>query len=432
MQMRNVDRAAIRVVAASNSSRQEKKTADYVCDGLDDQVQINAAIDALSTDGGQIRLLGGTFSIGAPVSFTRSKVNLSGQGASTILARAADNIHVIRVDNTGGEGSRHPCPRCNALVFETDSKCAGCGTDLAKARDEAGLKTRSQRTSFLNIECLAIDGNKDVYKTPCPEVLLTGVAKSVFNRLYGYRCHEGIRFANIAADWNFYNRVTDCCFEECTYGITAHDAHGLAIRGCLFREGGVGIKLEASNQASIVNCSTSYMKSPAEGSIHLDGCQFPQVLGGYFACGGYGKYSALFRNCNGLIASGATFFDSGGAGLTLQNCRNSTIDACQFEGNVGHGMVLVQSERTVVRGVVFSGNSYDQPNHYSGLMIEGSTHTTVNDCVFDAYWRNSGSPRHKYGVEESGSDYTIIRGCHFRENLSGTVSLAGAHSSVRD
>ena len=47
------------VVAASDSKNKEK--ADYVCDGVDDQVEIQAAIDALPVSGGKISLSEGFF-----------------------------------------------------------------------------------------------------------------------------------------------------------------------------------------------------------------------------------------------------------------------------------------------------------------------------------------------------------------------------------
>ena len=45
----NVTRTATVVVAAADSLHPEQ--ADYVCDGVDDQVEIQAAIDALPNGG---------------------------------------------------------------------------------------------------------------------------------------------------------------------------------------------------------------------------------------------------------------------------------------------------------------------------------------------------------------------------------------------
>ena len=71
-------RCATLVVAASDSLHPEQ--ADYVCDGTDDQVEIQAAIDA-SPRGGLTLLLEGTYSIGASISIVK-QITLAGVGHS--------------------------------------------------------------------------------------------------------------------------------------------------------------------------------------------------------------------------------------------------------------------------------------------------------------------------------------------------------------
>lgn len=51
------------VVAASDASDASKGRADYVCDGVNDEVQINAAIDALPAIGGRVFLTEGNFNL---------------------------------------------------------------------------------------------------------------------------------------------------------------------------------------------------------------------------------------------------------------------------------------------------------------------------------------------------------------------------------
>ena len=55
------------VVAASDAPAKAKATADYVCDGTHDEVEIQAAIDvAYAAGGGQVQLTAGTFYLQAP------------------------------------------------------------------------------------------------------------------------------------------------------------------------------------------------------------------------------------------------------------------------------------------------------------------------------------------------------------------------------
>ena len=112
--------AATLVVSASDSLHKER--ADYVCDGVDDQVEIQAAIDALPNGGGEVILLEGLYWINANINL-KSNVTVSGQGYGTHLkntdgsvvrklfrANSKENIILekMRIDNNrdghGGSG----------------------------------------------------------------------------------------------------------------------------------------------------------------------------------------------------------------------------------------------------------------------------------------------------------------------------------------
>ena len=72
------------IVAANNSLHQH--TADFICDGIDDQVEIQAAIDALPIinryKSGKIVLLEGTFYISATIQIHGSLM-IEGMGIDT-------------------------------------------------------------------------------------------------------------------------------------------------------------------------------------------------------------------------------------------------------------------------------------------------------------------------------------------------------------
>ena len=77
------------VVAASNSSVLSKDSADFICDGTADDVQIQAAITYLAAGGtyglgGTVVLTEGTFNIATNI-LVKSNVHLKGQGPATIL-----------------------------------------------------------------------------------------------------------------------------------------------------------------------------------------------------------------------------------------------------------------------------------------------------------------------------------------------------------
>ncbi len=137
-------------VASTDAPTAVQNSADYVCDGVDDEVQINNALEAaaaLSTrDGpaagtqrGTVELSGGRFEIDAPI-LMRTGTRLTGQGYLTELrannitssSGAGSNVAMIKLYDTGthlvevdhmwlngdwaGGGST-----CHGIAFETGS-----------------------------------------------------------------------------------------------------------------------------------------------------------------------------------------------------------------------------------------------------------------------------------------------------------------------
>jgi hypothetical protein len=87
------------VVAASDSSAQSKASATYVCDGADDQEQINAAFgDARLAGGGKVLLMEGTFAANGVNILPTAGSILQGQGEGTTF------IKFTGTHRTGGCG----------------------------------------------------------------------------------------------------------------------------------------------------------------------------------------------------------------------------------------------------------------------------------------------------------------------------------------
>lgn len=76
-----------RLTIGTSTSGWKVAECDYLCDGTDDQEEINAAIAALPTNGGEIVLLDGTYKIGSAINITKRNTTLRGNGNNTILER---------------------------------------------------------------------------------------------------------------------------------------------------------------------------------------------------------------------------------------------------------------------------------------------------------------------------------------------------------
>ena len=78
---------AARFVVGTSTAGWTEADCDYLCDGTSDQTEINAAIAALPSGGGNILLLDGTYNITSPITIEKNNVSLHGCGPATVLAR---------------------------------------------------------------------------------------------------------------------------------------------------------------------------------------------------------------------------------------------------------------------------------------------------------------------------------------------------------
>jgi hypothetical protein len=85
------------LVAASDTESSIKAKADYVCDGTADEVQINAAIAAIPTEGGTVILAAGNYNTADKITMA-SNVVLKGAGVRTIIDAASFADDVLKAD----------------------------------------------------------------------------------------------------------------------------------------------------------------------------------------------------------------------------------------------------------------------------------------------------------------------------------------------
>lgn len=93
------------VVVASDASNESKTRADYICDGTDDDVEIQAAIDSLPAAGGKIYLTEGTFNTTSTINIS-DNIWLQGSGFSTIIDCGTLNDHIIKNEDVSNGNNR--------------------------------------------------------------------------------------------------------------------------------------------------------------------------------------------------------------------------------------------------------------------------------------------------------------------------------------
>ncbi len=106
-------RGADYMIAAVGATHRFKQMADYRCDGTDDDVEILAALNALSATGGKIFLSGGVFALSQQIARAIDNVCIQGVGPGTRL-----NLDgVTPVISAGGQSAW--------LVLDLDTDAGG-------------------------------------------------------------------------------------------------------------------------------------------------------------------------------------------------------------------------------------------------------------------------------------------------------------------
>ncbi len=82
----NKKKNVVLYVGSSQLSDEQKLSCDYICDGVDDQIEINQAINSLPDSGGEIHLSRGIFNISNPVTI-RKRIKIVGEGKGITLDR---------------------------------------------------------------------------------------------------------------------------------------------------------------------------------------------------------------------------------------------------------------------------------------------------------------------------------------------------------
>ena len=126
------------ITISSNTSK-HSITADYYCNGTNDQAVINNAISSLPSTGGKIVLLEGTYNISGQINVNKPNVTICGMGNSTVLnckqgiwgiAATQTNFTIANLkmtfDTYSGNGN-------SICIYASGSRCKFENLDLSNA-----------------------------------------------------------------------------------------------------------------------------------------------------------------------------------------------------------------------------------------------------------------------------------------------------------
>lgn len=234
-------------ITVSSSTSKHMLTADYYCNGTNDQTVIQQAIDALPSTGGKIVLLEGTYNISGTITiYNKKNVTLQGLGRNVIFSattstsalymikvRSAIGVNIFDIDidytnNTSGDGTAIQLYTTNHTVIERvkiqNSK--GNGIEWFDSN-----YTRFSDISFINVRQCVWDRESN--------------HSSIFSRIVIDTATNGI----VLASSSTLNKICDCIVRTATDNGIKSDAAYTMINDNIVYGCGVGITANG-------NCST--------------------------------------------------------------------------------------------------------------------------------------------------------------------------------
>lgn len=181
-------RYATVVVGASNGGW-NASDCDYLCDGVDDQVEINQAIAALPAGGGEVLLLDGTYYLSG---------NLSRLQYSTLRGTNRDSVTLKRMTATGYNGS-------TALLIGSNQAVI---TDLSYDGNSAIFQ--SSTSGVYDILIGAGAKIKNIYITSCADMAVYAEPFDILATEIGDCWFTSVRGPCVYVDYGGYLLYHDC------------------------------------------------------------------------------------------------------------------------------------------------------------------------------------------------------------------------------
>ena len=353
------------VVAAGDSTSTAKAQADYVCDGSNDQAEIQNAINALPAGGGTIQLTEGTFNCAGSI-LPKAHTTLKGQGDDATFIRFT-NDGILRVDaeyvtleNFHVAGTGYSASRDFGVVYIRAGHNA--------VRDVTGTADRTIQGLFY-VRSVGL-GNKNIEDIEFTRVVADSPGTYGFlHSSWGtdYKVHKNVRYTDCKAidcgRYSAYNPwVTGFDFAE------LNDIENLRVTRCV-AEGTLesGFHFEYGPNKKDVLFTDCISKNNGQKA-------FPKTysLGGedYFGSGYYAPRGAYtFNNCTAEGNSAYGFFFSYPDGVYLYNCT----DLETGRGKTDYSAVkptsffIVQSQLTDANPSIVMENCTSLNSHGRGL-----------------------------------------------------------------
>lgn len=368
-------REATIVIAAHDARPMSRAMADMVCDGWNDEVEINSAIASLGMQGGSIQLTEGVFFIGTSIVINRDNVLLCGSGAGTVVRLQ----HALNVDID--------------MISSTDVVTLG--------------------TVVMN---LVVDGRRDGQTAGIQRGINLRQEQDfiIQNVIVKNARNEGIRMSNPSL-----GRIDGCTVHDCGGdGIMLTLASSTIIDNCIVRRcGGVGIRVDGVQGVVSNNVSHSNTTDGINAQVSRS-----TLLGNVCENNG-GNGISLFLTVTSTISSNICNTNSF-SGIFTDNSNSNILNGNMVSNNNRHGIHLHLGNENVINSNVVRINSRGADNTWDNIHIDnGSFDTLVQGNILRS---PALAPRVRHGVRVNDvlSERTMI--------INNDLRLSGFTSAISD
>ena len=358
----NAGKRTCRFVVGTSTAGWTKKDCDYLCDGTDDQVEIQAAINALPSTGGEVVVLDGTYNITASINVNKNNVTLRGNGNATVLKRM-------------WSGSNH------SGVIQVSS-------------------------SYCHIENFYINGNKENYNSSNN----TGIyINSDNNTITGNTCNNNNTGIYINSD-SSNNTITRNTSNNNSIGIYIYNSSNNTITGNTGNDNSTGIYIDSDNNTITGNtCNNNntgiYINSDSSNNTITGNTSNNNSIGIY-----------IYNSSDNTI-TGNTCNNNSNTGIYIYNSSdNNTITGNTCNNNNNYGIYISSSNNTI------TGNTCN--NNNTGIYISSSTKNTItgNTCLRGTGLSSDyTSTQYTIRLEGANNNYNLIA----NNNIMGKNYVSG-------
>ncbi|MHA1286991.1 MAG: right-handed parallel beta-helix repeat-containing protein [Candidatus Thorarchaeota archaeon] len=411
-----VVRTATVVVAASDASAESKAQADYVCDGTDDQVEIQAAIDSLPS-GGVIKLSEGLFTCSGTISFAgKTNIWLKGAGRGT---------KIQTVNNLGSQGI------VNVWAPASDIKISDLFLDINGTQTNYGISIRGNSDAPPGVERILVSNVwiKDADDDGV-EIINSARDVSVINSFFigtfsDSPLEVGDGSCNVLILGNHINATSNEGI-----GVNSHSAIGTSPGRIVISNNFISYSVGGGMGAIAIGGGVSFSDIVIVNNI-IDSTPDDGICIQFFSDVPYisrliiqgndvynvGRYGIYVRYGDGVIVEGNSVYSSANRGIYIRDSNYVIVSDNYVTDSEDAGIAIYETSYVTVSNNLAEGG----PSGYGGLTFYGNVaNALVSNNIFTN--NDSGILFHSSAIV----DTTIIEANNLTGNTYAWRPMSGA------